>query len=124
MLTQPKIRDETDGKKKDDDKDDDDDDDDDGKDEKDDKDDKKESKLILSLRYSFQVENRKHNELFLRKCVQTLKNLFSEKKGKDDEGKEGGRRRIGFGDDDDDVRFGKVQNSLLLTDQNNQGGHP
>ena len=57
MLTQPKIRDETDGKKKDDDKDDDDDDDDDDKDEKDDKDDKKESKLILSLRYSFQVEN-------------------------------------------------------------------
>ena len=54
MLTQPKIRDETDGKKKDDDKDDDDDDDDDDKDEKDDK---KESKLILSLRYSFQVEN-------------------------------------------------------------------
>ena len=47
MLTQPKIRDETDGKKKDDDKDDDDDDDDDDKDEKDDK---KESKLILSLR--------------------------------------------------------------------------
>ena len=46
--------------------------------------------------------------------------FFSEKKGKDDEGKEGGRRRIGFGDDDDDVRFGKVQNSLLPADQNNQ----
>ena len=46
--------------------------------------------------------------------------LFPEKKGKDDEGKEGGRRRIGFGDDDDDVRFGKVQNSLLPADQNNQ----
>ena len=121
MLTQPKIRDETDGKKKDDDKDDDDDDDDDDKDEKDDK---KESKLILSLRYSFQVENRKFNELFSRKCVQILTNSFSEKKGKDDEGKEGGRRRIGFGDDDDDVRFEKVQNSLLSTEQNNQGGYP
>merc|ERR1712110_1232492 len=44
MLTQPKIRDETDGKKKDDKDDDDDDDDDDDKDEKDDKDDKKEKK--------------------------------------------------------------------------------
>jgi len=43
MLTQPKIRDETDGKKKDD-KDDDDDDDDDEDDDKDDKDDKKEKK--------------------------------------------------------------------------------
>ena len=43
MLTQPKIRDETDGKKKDD-KDDDDDDDDDEDGDKDDKDDKKESK--------------------------------------------------------------------------------
>merc|ERR1711994_70464 len=44
MLTQPKIRDETDGKKKDDDKDDDDDDDDDDKDEKDDKKEKKKGK--------------------------------------------------------------------------------
>ena len=49
---------------------------------------------------------------------------FPEKKGKDDEGKEGGRRRIGFGDDDDDVRFEKVQKSFLPTEQNNQGGHP
>ena len=45
MLTQPKVRDETDGKKKDDKDDDDDDEDDD----KDDKDDKKESKLIYFL---------------------------------------------------------------------------
>ena len=37
------------------------------------------------------------------------KKIFSEKKGKDDEGKEGGRRRIGFGDDDDDVRFEKCK---------------
>ena len=80
------------------------------------------------------------HELFFGKCLKLLTNLFSEKKGKDDEGKEGGRRRIGFGDDDDDVRFEKVQNSLLSadqnnqqkqkqtsllpTDQNNQGGHP
>ena len=120
MLTQPKIRDETDGKKKDDDKDDDDDDDDDDKDEKDDK---KESKLILSLRYSFKVKDRNHNEFFSGEVCSInalLTNLFSEKKGKDDEGKEGGRRRIGFGDDDDDVRFEKVQNSLLSADQNNQ----
>ena len=52
MLTQPKVRDETDGKKKDDKDDDDDDEDDD----KDDKDDKKESKLIYFLTCSI-VDN-------------------------------------------------------------------
>ena len=52
MLTQPKVRDETDGKKKDDKDDDDDDEDDD----KDDKDDKKESKLIYFLTFSI-VDN-------------------------------------------------------------------
>ena len=52
MLTQPKIRDETDGKKKDD-KDDDDDDDEDG--DKDDKDDKKESKSSKQIAKNIKV---------------------------------------------------------------------
>ena len=94
MLTQPKIRDETDGKKKDD-KDDDDDDDDDEDDDKDDKDDKKESELSKQILNTFKL-------IFM-----LLTNCFAEKKEKGEDG--GGRRRIGGGggDDDEDIRFGE-----------------